>query len=137
MSAELEAYRSNLRILGAVAIAVAVLWLLGALLFALTGTLGGLGILDPHESAEERLFGVVGTAVVSLLSLLSGAANLIAGLGLRRVAPWARTAGFVAATLNVVAGCGCVLGLALGIWMWVVLLDARAEVAFAATEEPR
>ena len=131
MSAELESYRSNLRVLGTVALVVAVLWLLGAGLFGLTGTLGGLGILDPHESPMERLFGVIGTAVVSLLCLASGAANLVAGIGLRRVVPWGRTAGFVAAALNIVAGCGCAVGLGLGIWMLVVLLDSRAGAAFA------
>lgn len=135
MNAELESYRSNLRVLGTVALVVAVLWLLGVALFALTGTLGGLGILDPHESAMERLFGVIGTAAVSLLCLASGVANLAAGIGLRRVAPWGRTAGFVAAALNVVAGCGCAVGLALGVWMLVVLLDSRAHAAFATSAD--
>lgn len=131
MSTELESYRSNLRVLGTVALVVSSLWLFCAGMFVLVGTLGGLGVLDPHESAADRLFGVAGTAVVSLLCLASGVANLAAGLGLRRVAPWGRTAGFVAATLNIVAGCGCAVGLALGVWMLVVLLDSRAQEAFA------
>lgn len=128
---ELESYRSGVRVLGIVAIVVATLWLAAFALFALVGTLGGMGVLDPHESQGERMAGVAGSIVVCGLAALGAAVNLTAGIGLRRFTPWGRTAGFVAAVMNVVGGCGCVIGIALGIWMLVTLLDSRAARAFA------
>lgn len=128
---DLESYRSNVRAVGTVALVVGVLWLCGVLLFATVGTLGGLGILNPHESAADRMAGIAGSALVGLFSAAGAAVNLAAGSGLRRLAPWSRGAGIAAAVLDIVGGCGCVIGLVLGIWMLVVLLDSRAARAFA------
>lgn len=67
---ELESYRSGVRVLGIVAIVVATLWLAAFALFALVGTLGGMGVLDPHESQGERMAGVAGSIVVCGLAAL-------------------------------------------------------------------
>ncbi|MBI3205992.1 MAG: hypothetical protein HYZ29_30930 [Myxococcales bacterium] len=128
---DLEAYRSSVRVIGTVTLVVGVLWLFGVLLFATVGTLGGLGILNPHESAGDRLAGIGGSALVGLYCAAGAAVNMVAGSGLRRLAPWSRGAGIAAAVLDILGGCGCVVGLALGIWMLVVLLDSRAARAFA------
>ena len=78
--------------------------------------------------------GVAGSAIVGLFCLAAGIVNVAAGAGMRRMAPWGRGAGIAAGILNSLGGCGCLVGLGIGIWTLVVLLDARANVAFATTE---
>ena len=130
----LESYRSGVRVCGTVTLVVGVLWLCGVLLFATVGTLGGFGILNPHDSQADRMAGVAGSAIVGLFCLAAGIVNVAAGAGMRRMAPWGRGAGIAAGILNILGGCGCLVGLGTGIWTLVVLLDARANVAFATTE---
>lgn len=129
--AELSAYRSNLRVCGAVAIGYGLLPIAVGMLFILVGVLGGIGVLDPSDTLEERLGGGFVGVAMGLVGILSGALSIVAGVGLRRVRPWARTVGLVSAVVDVIGGCGCVLAWGLCIWLIVVLVDSRAPWAFA------
>lgn len=126
----LDSHRGNLRMAGTIALVLGALFLCFAVGFAGIGTLGGLGLIDPHETASERFSGVMGSAVLGGLALLMGGVNLAAGVGMRRLRSWGRTAGFVAAFLDLVGGCSCVLTLAFGIWLLVLLFDQRSTAAF-------
>ncbi len=126
----LQSYRSNLRILGVAAIVMGALWLVGGGVMALTGTLGSLGVLDPSDTLVERIGGGIVAAVIATIGLLGGLLNIVTGVALWRVQPWARTLGFVAAGVNVLGGCCSFLSIGLTIWLLVVLLDARATAAF-------
>lgn len=128
--AELSAYRSSLRVCGAVAIGYGLLPVAVGILFILVGVLGGIGVLDPSDTLEERLGGGFVGVAMGLVGILSGALSIVAGFGLRRVRPWARTVGLVSAVVDVIGGCGCVLSWGLCIWLIVVLVDSRAPWAF-------
>ena len=127
----LISYRASLRVCGHVVLAFGVFEILLGLLIGLTGVLGGLGLIDPHDTLEERLGGGIVALVMGVLLLAVGALNITTGVGLRRIRPWAKTLGLVTAVVDVVAGCGCVLMWALCIWLIVLLVDKRAEVTFA------
>lgn len=128
--AELSAYRDNLRVCGAVAIGYGLLPIGVGLLFILVGVLGGLGLIDPSDTLEERLGGGFFGVAMGFVGIFSGALSVLAGVGLRRVRPWARTVGFVSAVVDVIGGCGCVLSWGICIWLIVVLVDSRAPWAF-------
>jgi len=131
VSPELIRYRSQVHVLGHVALALGVVILLFAVLIAIVGVLGGLGILDPHDTMDDRIGGAIGAAVTAGLGFLMGGLNVAAGIGLRRAAPWARTLGLVAAFVDLLGGCGCLLTLAFSIWALVLLFDQRATTVFA------
>ena len=130
-SPELIRYRSQVHVLGHVALALGVVMLLFAAVIGLAGVLGGLGLLDPHDSLDDRIGGAIGAAIVTVLFVVAGGLNVAAGIGLRRVAPWGRSVGIAAALFDLLTGCGCLLTLGFAIWALVLLFDGRAAEAFA------
>jgi hypothetical protein len=113
----------RLDLLGVLFWVLGALYVAGALLFAVVGTLGGLGILEPSDALQERVGGAVGAAVIALGLCALGGAHAVAGTGLRGRRPWARTAGLVLGVLDILCCCNAPLGTALGIFALVVLLS--------------
>lgn len=108
------------------------LYLAGAVVFAVVGTLGGLGLLDPSDTLQERVGGVLGTVLIGLGLAVLGAGHVVGGTALRRLRPWGRTLGMVLAVLDVLCCCNAPLGTALGIYALVVLLADDVARLFAA-----
>lgn len=108
-------------------------YLAGALLFAVVGVLGGLGILEPTDPMQERLAGAAGSAVLALGGGGLGAAHAVVGTALRRLRPWGRTAGLVLGVLDILCCCNAPLGTALGIYALVVLLADDVARLFPAS----
>jgi hypothetical protein len=107
------------------------LYLAGALLFAAIGVLGGLGIIEPSDTVQERLGGAFGCAVLGVTFGALGVGHLVAGTALRRRRAWGRTAGLVLGVTDVLCCCNAPLGTALGIFTLIVLLDDEIVRMFA------
>jgi hypothetical protein len=107
------------------------LYLAGALLFAAVGVLGGLGIIEPSDTVEERLGGVFGCIVIAVPLLVLGVGHLVGGTALRRRRAWARTVGLVLGVADVLCCCDFPLGTALGIFTLVVLFSDDVMSLFA------
>lgn len=104
---------------------------LGALLFAVVGVLGGLGVIEPEDALPDRIAGSVGAGIIAVGASLMGAGHIIVGTALRRVRPWARTAGIVIAILDILLCCfNAPLGIALGIYALIVLLNQETARLF-------
>jgi hypothetical protein len=103
-----------------------------AVLFALVGVLGGLGIIEPRDTLQERLGGAVGCAMLALAAGSLGAGHLVVGSAFRGLRPWARTAGLVVAVLDILCCCNFPLGTALGVYALVVLLSEEVAPLFKA-----
>jgi hypothetical protein len=101
------------------------------LLFALVGVLGSLGLLEPNEPLEERISGGVGALVLVTVFIAQGVGYLLTGTALRRLRPWARTAGLVLGILELVCCCSFPLGTALAIYTLVVLFNDEVARLFA------
>jgi len=99
------------------------LYLAGGLLFAVVGVLGLLGVIEPKDTFQDRIAGGVGAGILAVGGIIMGASHIIMGAALRRLRPWARTAGIVIAILDILLCCfNAPLGIALGIYALVVLL---------------
>ena len=120
----------RLDLLGVLFWILGALYIAGALLFLLIGTLGGLGILEPSDGLQERVGGAVGSAVIALGLLALGGAHVFAGTGLRARRPWARTAGIALGVLDILCCCNAPLGTALGIFALIVLLSDEVAALF-------
>ena len=121
----------RLDLLGVLFWVLGALYVAGALLFAVVGTLGGLGILEPTDGLQERVGGAVGCAVIAVGLAAFGGGHVVAGTGLRGVRPWARTAGLVLGVLDILCCCNAPLGTALGIFALVVLLSDEVVRLFS------
>jgi hypothetical protein len=109
------------------------LCLLGFLLIALVGVLGGLGIIEPQQTASDRMSGVLGCAMIGLPLGALGVGHVIAGFGIRRLRPWGRTLGLVLGILDILACCTFPIGTGVGIYALVILFNEEAARLF----EPR
>lgn len=107
------------------------LYVASALLFAAVGILGGLGVIEPKDTVQERLGGAVGCVVLGGGAAVLGVGHLLVGTALRRLRPWARTAGLVLAVANVICCCSFPLGTALGVFTFIVLLNEDVSRLFA------
>jgi hypothetical protein len=103
---------------------------LGALLFGVIGVLGSLGILEPNQTLQDRLGGAFGTVIIVVVSVATGAVHLVTGFGLRRLRPWARTAGLVVGIADILCCCNAPVGTALGIFAVIVLLGEDVSRLF-------
>jgi len=128
MNKKLELLRILFWVLGAI-------YLLGALFFAVVGVLGGVGVIDPKDTLHERIAGGVGAGIFGLSGALLGGAHLVVGSALRRLRPWARTAGVVVSILDVLICCSAPLGTAVGIYGLVVLFNDEVVRLFASSDK--
>ena len=125
--------RDHVRILGYLHIVFGALGLLGALIVLLIfgGAAGLVGYTNPHDPEAWHIaipvIGIVGTAIVSLIVLLS-VPGLIAGLGLLKFRPWARTLTIVLSVINLIH---VPIGTAIGVYGLWVLLKPETERLFS------
>ncbi|HUE83044.1 MAG TPA: hypothetical protein VMM84_13095 [Pyrinomonadaceae bacterium] len=127
MNKKLELLRILFWVLGGI-------YVVGALIFAVVGLLGGMGVIDPKDTLHERIAGGLGAGIFGLSGALLGGAHLVVGSALRRLRPWARTAGLVVAILDILICCSAPLGTAVGIYALVVLFNDEVVRLFAEQE---
>lgn len=120
----------RLDLLGVLFWVLGALYVAGALLFAVVGTLGGLGLLEPSDGLQERVGGAVGCAILAVGLSALGGGHVFAGTGLRARRPWARTAGIALGVLDILCCCNAPLGTALGIFALIVLLSDEVARLF-------
>ncbi len=68
------------------------LLILGALFCVVVGTLGGLGLIEPDDTVQDRVGGAVGCALIAGVAGLLGGAHIAIAFAMRRLLPWARSA---------------------------------------------
>lgn len=127
MNKKLELLRILFWVLGGI-------YVVGALIFAVVGLLGGMGVIDPKDTLHERIAGGLGAGIFGLSGALLGGAHLVVGSALRQLRPWARTAGLVVAILDILICCSAPLGTAVGIYALVVLFNDEVVRLFAEQE---
>src|SRR4051812_8999103 len=96
---------THVKVLGALQIAFGAMSLLaaGMIMVVFMGSLGAMGFSgDPDAQRAVPLVGFVGTAIVSLLVVLS-LPGIITGIGLLRLRPWARILGIVLSVVSLMA----------------------------------
>ncbi len=109
---------------------------LGGVWLALGTAFWSMGLLDYHgflensTTRQSQMEGLlIGTGGGSVL-LLVGVVSLIGGIGVARLAPWARGFGIVAGFANILS-CGCLVSLGVGIWLLALLWNPRVVSAFS------
>ncbi len=128
----------HVRILAYLRIVFGALGLLGALVvtFIFGGAAGIVGLANPHDIEAWHIaipiIGIVGTAIVTLILVLS-IPGLIAGLGLLRLRPWARILTIVLSVLDLLQ---FPIGTALGVYGLWVLLKPETERLFGQRYSP-
>jgi hypothetical protein len=112
-------------------------WVMGglkgaaALLFAVVGVWGCLGVIEPEDTFQDRIAAGVGAGILAVSAGLLGASHILVGTALRRLHPWARTAGIVIAILDILLCClNAPLGIALGIYALIVLFNQETARLF-------
>jgi hypothetical protein len=122
---------THVKVLGVLYIALSAIGLMCALFLMLAlGTASSIVGLnaDPSDAAVALpIIGIAGSALVIFLLALS-LPGLIVGVGLLRLAPWARIAGMVLAILHLI---NIPLGTAIGIYALWVLFNKDTERLFA------
>ena len=120
---------THVKVLGALQIALGALGLLAAIVLVVVfGVASGVvaSVDDPGAAIALPIIGLTGTALVAFLLVLS-LPNIIAGIGLIRLRPWARIAGIVLSILGLtVFPFGTIVGV-YGIW---VLFSKETERLF-------
>jgi hypothetical protein len=122
---------THVKVLGVLQIALGSLSLLaaGVITIVLMGGLGAMGFSgDPDAQRALPLVGLVGTAIVTFLVVLS-LPGILTGIGLLRLRPWARIAGIVLSILHLMMiPFGTIVGV-YGLW---VLFSKETERLFDA-----
>jgi hypothetical protein len=110
---------THVKVLGALQIALGALGLLAAVVLVVVfGVASSVvaAVDDPNAAIAIPIIGLTGTALVAVLLLLS-LPNVIAGIGLIRLRPWARIAGIVLSILGLMMfPFGTIVGV-YGIWV--------------------
>jgi hypothetical protein len=119
---------THVKVVGWLWVILGALTLLGALC-AVVSIAGG-GLISGDQDALLAT-GITAT-VLGLFLILSGAVNLIAGVGLLKFKPWARILALILAILNLLA---FPIGTALGIYTLWVLLTKETEPLFQSLGE--
>jgi hypothetical protein len=114
---------THVKVVGWLWIILGALTLLGALCAVVS--IGGGGLISGEQ--EAILATGITAAVLGLFLVLSGAVNLIAGVGLLKFKPWARILALILAILNLLA---FPIGTALGIYTLWALLTKETEPLF-------
>jgi hypothetical protein len=122
---------THVKVLGVLQIVIGAFGLFAAVaLMAAFGVAGSVvaAVDDPDAAIALPIIGLTGTALVAVLLLLS-LPNVIAGIGLIRLRPWARIAGIVLSILGLaIIPFGTIVGI-YGIW---VLFSKDTERLFAS-----
>ena len=120
---------THVKVLGALQIAMGCLSLLAAIVLTVVfaGGLSAMGFSgDPDAHMAMPVVGFVGTAIVSLLVVLS-LPGILTGIGLIRLRPWARILGIVLSVLSLMmVPFGTLVGI-YGLW---VLFSKETEKIF-------
>jgi len=121
---------SHVRVLGILNIVYGAVGAVAAIviLIVLGGAVGLLGMIqdDPEALAAVPIVGVIGIALCVLVLLLS-VPCIIAGVGLLRWRPWARSLTIVVSAINLL---NLPFGTMLGAYAFWVLLAQEAEPLF-------
>ncbi len=114
------------------------LCVLGCLLFAVVGILGGIGVISPEDPASDRVAGAVGSGVIALPLAVLAVGHFVGGLAIHRRRPWGRTLGLVLGFIDILACCTFPIGTGVGIYALVVLFNQEVALLFepSATSEP-
>ena len=127
---------THVKVLGVLEIALGCLSLLAAVVitFVFLGGVGALGFSgDPDARAAMPLVGFIGSALVTLLVVLSLPGILI-GFGLLRRRPWARIAAIVLSILSLMM---IPFGTLVGIYgLWVLLSKDTERLFEPQTQAP-
>jgi len=102
-----------------------------ALLYVMLSAIGGLAALAGRDAARE-LPGVGVSMVMSVFWLAIAGFIIYAGLQMRQLNGWGLSmAGAIVAMIPCISPC-CLLGLPIGIWAILVLIDDEVKRAFGA-----
>jgi hypothetical protein len=122
---------THVKVLGVLYLVLSGFTLCAALFLGLgLGVAGGIvgQTASPEDAAVALpIIGLAGSALVVFLLVIS-LPGLIIGIGLLKLAPWARIAGIVLAALNLI---NIPFGTALGIYGLWVLLNKETETLFS------
>jgi len=121
--------RDHIRIIGILHIILSSLTILGAL--AVLAVFGGIATIIGASGGRDALpavpiVGGIG-AIICFFLILLGVPGLIAGIGLLKFRPWARTLGIVVSALDLIH---IPLGTALGVYGLWALLSPEGEMLF-------
>jgi hypothetical protein len=130
--------RDHVRLLAALYIALGVMGILGA--FVMLAVFGGsaslLRVIIPDEPATTIAVPILTFFAFTFFlgMLLLSIPEIIAGIGLFKLRPWARLLGIVLCVLNLM---NLPFGTAVSIYGLWVLLSGRTDELFAAGDTPR
>jgi hypothetical protein len=107
--------------------------LLGLAMFGFGGLMGAAGMSggDDELAVVGGIYALIGPVVAILVGGFA-VLDIAAGIGIRRRTSWGRILGFVVAVLSLSS---IPIGLAMGIFTFVVLLDAEAAAEFGRPVE--
>ena len=121
--------RDHIRIIAILHIVLGSLTILGAL--GVLALFGGLATLIGASGGRDALpavpiVGAIG-AIVCMVLIVIGVPGLVAGIGLLKFRPWARTLGIIVSALDLIH---IPLGTALGVYGLWALLSPEGEMLF-------
>jgi hypothetical protein len=127
---------THVKVLGVLYIALSAMGVAAALFLMLAvGTatsLVGLNAEPADAAVALPIIGIAGSALIVFLLALS-LPGVIVGIGLLKLAPWARIAGIVLAIIHLI---NIPVGTLLGIYALWVLFNKETETLFAAGPAP-
>ncbi len=122
---------THVKVLGILYVVLGIMGTLGALVVMVIfgGIAGVVGVAatGPDAQLAAPVVGAIGT-ILALFVFLISAPGIIAGFGLLKFQPWARTLTIILSALNLL---NLPVGTALGIYGLWVLLSAETERFFA------
>jgi hypothetical protein len=122
---------THVKVLGVLYIALSAILLMGALFLMLAvgtaSSIVGLNAEPADAAVALPIIGIAGSALVIFLLALS-LPGLIVGIGLLKLASWARIAGIVLAIIHLI---NIPVGTAVGIYALWVLFNKETERLFA------
>ncbi len=112
------------------------LCVLGFLVFALIGVLGGLGIIEPEDAASDRFAGVLGSAMFALPLGALAVGHFTAAPAIHKRRPWGRTLGLVMGFADILVCCTFPIGTGVGIYTLIVLFNQEVARLFESGAAP-
>ena len=127
--------RKHIQIVGILNIIWGSFGVIGAMIILLVfgGAMGIIGAATHHDPGAEIAIPIVGFVggAIFLLLMITGLPSIAAGIGLLRMAPWARILGIVLSAIHIF---NFPLGTALGIYGLWVLFSNETVSLFAAPQ---